>query len=207
MSANDLPISFAASGTIDAPVDNPAIRNSWTRVAMRRIRSFQPDDRNRVLDKISRATQNTIARIRADDWLPAALAVEVCDALAEALGSERAVEFWRDVVYDSWVGGLLEPLLAKSGDSGEGRKHGLLTLAPAAWSLSARDCGQVVLVDDVEGRVKLEARGLPPAVRQSLGIQVMYAGALQAMLAFSRLSASVEILAEGDQPLAFRLKF
>lgn len=188
------------------PVDRPAIKNSWTRVAMRRIRSFPPDDRSRVLDKISRAAQNTIARTRADDWLPAALAVEVCDALAGALGSERAVEFWRDVVYDSWVGGLLEPLLA--GDSSpKGPRHGLLTLAPAAWSLSARDCGQVVLVDDGDGRVRLEARDLPPLVRESLGIQVMYAGALKAMLAFSRLSASVEIQAEGDAPLAFRLEF
>ena len=94
------------------------------RVAMRRIRSFQPDDRNRVLEKVSRATQNTIARTRADDWLPAALAVEVCNALVDALGSERAVEFWRDVVYDSWVGGLLEPLLANGGAYGSPPRNG-----------------------------------------------------------------------------------
>jgi hypothetical protein len=175
---------------------------------MRRIRSFQPEERQRVLDKISRTAQDAIARTRADDWLAVALAVEVCDALFESLGSEPAVEFWRDVVYDSWVGGLLEPLIASSNaPGGGGPKHGLLTLAPAAWSLSARDCGQVVLVDDSDGRVRLEARGLPPLVRDSPGIQVMYAGALKAMLAFSRLSASVEIQAEGDQPLAFRLLF
>ncbi|MFO7566187.1 MAG: hypothetical protein R6X02_26310 [Enhygromyxa sp.] len=161
-----------------------------------------------MLDQISRTAQNTIARIRADDWLPAELAVEVCDALAEALGSKRAVEFWRDVVYDSWVGGLLEPLLARNNSgSADGPKHGLLTLAPAAWSLSARDCGEVVLVGDSDGRARLEARDLPPYVRESPGIQAMYAGALEAMLAFSRLSASVEIQAEGDQPLAFRLEF
>lgn len=182
---------------------------------MRRIRSFQPDDRQRVLDKISRTAQDTITRTRGDDWLPAALAVEVCDALVECLGPERAAEFWRDVVYDSWVGGLLEPLLASSRRSAadgsskdsSGPKHGLLTLAPAAWSLSARDCGQVVLVDDDDGKVRLEARDLPKSVRDSAGIQVMYAGALKAMLAFSGLSASVEIQAEGDQPLAFRLLF
>jgi hypothetical protein len=175
---------------------------------MRRIRSFQPADRQRVLDKISRTTQDAIGRTRGDDWLAAELVVEVCDALVEALGSERAVDFWRDVVYDSWVGGLLEPLIASSnGPGGKGPKHGLLTLAPAAWSLSARDCGQVVLVDDGEGPVRLEARDLPKNVRDSAGIQVMYAGALKAMLAFSKLSASVEIQAEGDQPLAFRLEF
>lgn len=181
---------------------------------MRRIRSFQPDDRQRVLDRISRTAQDTITRTRGDDWLPAALTVEVCDALVESLGPERAAEFWRDVVYDSWVGGLLEPLLASSRRSAAEEasessepKHGLLTLAPAAWSLSARDCGQVVLADDGDGKVRLEARDLPKSVRDSAGIQVMYAGALKAMLAFSGLSANIEIQADGDQPLAFRLEF
>jgi hypothetical protein len=175
---------------------------------MRRIRSFQPEDRQRVLDQISRESQDAIARTRGEDWLPAAISVEVCDALVDVLGNERAVEFWRDVVYDSWVGGLLEPLIASSNaPGGMGPKRGLLALAPAAWSLSARNCGQVVLVDDGSGRVQLEARDLPPNVRDSLGIQVMYAGALKAMLAFSKLSASVEIQAEANRPLAFRLEF
>lgn len=183
-------------------MDRPAIKNSWTRVAMRRIRSFQPDDRHRVLDQVSRTTQNTIARTRSDDWLPIALGIEVFDALVDALGTERSVEFWRDVVYDSWVGGLLEPLIASMNEGG----LGLITLAPAAWSISARDCGEVLVVGDGD-RVRLEARGLPPIVRESSGIQVMYAGALKAMLEFSKLSASVAIEAEGAGPLAFRLEF
>jgi hypothetical protein len=175
---------------------------------MRRIRSFQPEDRQRVLDQVSRETQDMIARARGDEWLPVPHAVEVCDALVDALGNERAVEFWRDVVYDSWVGGLLEPLIASmSGPGSKGPKHGLLALAPAAWSLSARNCGQVELVDDGGGRVRLEARDLPSVVRESFGIQVMYAGALKAMLAFSRISANVEIQAEAGRPLAFRLEF
>lgn len=170
---------------------------------MRRIRSFPPDDRHRVLDQLSRTTQNTIARTRSDDWLAIEFAIEVCDALADALGSERAVEFWRDVVYDSWVGGLLEPLIA----SARGSNKNALALAPAAWALSAQDCGEVVIVDDDSGRLRLEARGLPSNVRNSPGVQAMYAGALKAMLAFSKLSASVEILAEGEGPLAFKLEF
>ncbi len=169
---------------------------------MRRIRSFQPDDRHRVLDRISRTTQNAIARARSDDWIPAPLAVEVCDALAHVLGAERAADFWRDVVYDSWVGGLLEPLITSVN---EGRL-GLIGLAPAAWSLSARDCGEVVIVSGA-GRVRLEARGLPQLVRESVGIQVMYAGALEAMLTFSKLSVNVEIEAGDVGPLAFRLEF
>jgi hypothetical protein len=190
---------------------NPAIINSWNRVAMRRVRSFPDDERHAVLDAISRNTKNTISRGRSDEWLPVECAIEVCDALVNVLGAERAVEFWRDVVYDSWVGGLLESLGGKlredqDEDSVKRRNDGVLALAPAAWTMSARDCGEIVARRDESGRMQLEARGLPPQVHASEGIRVMYAGALKAMLEFSHLSASVEII-ENDEHLAFSLTF
>lgn len=188
----------------------PAIVNSWNRVAMRRIRSFPDDERHGALDLISRATKNAIARARSDEWLPVEHAIEVCDALVSVLGAERAVEFWRDVVYDSWVGGLLESLGGKlredsDEDTLERRNDGVLALAPAAWTMSARDCGEIVARRD-DGGMQLEARDLPRQVLASEGIRVMYAGALKAMLAFSGLSASVEII-ENDDDLAFSLTF
>jgi len=170
---------------------------------MRRIRSFQPDDRHGVLDQLSRTTQNAIAKTRSDDWLPIDRGLEVFNALVGVLGPERAVDFWRDVVYDSWVGGLLEPLITGARDSGKST----LTLAPEAWALSARDCGEIVLVHGEDRSLRLEARDLPPQLRESLGLQVLFAGALKAMLAFSKLDASVEIDAEGEGPLAFKLVF
>jgi hypothetical protein len=55
-------------GTPDiTAMSNPAIINSWTRVAMRRIRSFPDDERARMGEKISRETQNAISRARADE--------------------------------------------------------------------------------------------------------------------------------------------
>jgi hypothetical protein len=184
-------------------VDSPAIKNIWARVAMRRIRAQPPADRLALLERIDRTTQNQISRTRSDEWLPVAAAVTVSDALVEVLGPKRAVAFWSDVVYDSWVGGLLEPLVNNMGSD----PLGLIALAPAAWSLSAQHCGEVVVVGDSSGRVRLEARNLPPEVRDSPGIQAMYAGALEAMLAFSKLAAKVEVDASGTGPIAFHLQF
>lgn len=188
-------------------MSNPAIINSWTRVAMRRIRSFPDDERTRLGDKISRATQNAIARARADEWLAVEHTIEVCDALVEVLGPDRAFEFWRDIVHDSWVGGLLVPLANKlRPDQDEVRElgQGVLSLAPAAWSMSSRDCGEIVARRDDEGRLQIEARDLPPAVRASVGIRVMYAGAVKGMLGFSKLTADVDIL-DRDDVFAFKL--
>ncbi|PRQ07605.1 hypothetical protein [Enhygromyxa salina] len=197
---------------------NPAIINSWNRAAMRRVRSFPDATRLPILDTITRATQNAIARARADEWLSVEYSIELCDTLVDVLGAERAVEFWRDLVYDSWVGGLLEPLSAglhSTPDLGDGaeteqleqRNQGVLALAPAAWSMSTRDCGEIVVAADEDaGSMRLEAHNLPPIVRVSEGIQVLYAGAVKAMLAFSKLSTHVEIDTSGDT-LAFSLTF
>jgi hypothetical protein len=188
-------------------MSNPAIINSWTRVAMRRVRTFPDDERSRMGEKVSRTTQNAIARARADEWLEVEHCIEVCDALVEVLGAERAFEFWRDIVHDSWVGGLLGPLANKMRPA-EGEVQaigqGVLALAPAAWLMSARNCGEIVAQRDADGRVQLEARNLPASVRASVGIKVMYAGAVKGMLGFSGLSANVEIL-ESDGVFAFKL--
>jgi hypothetical protein len=198
-------------------MSSPAIINSWNRAAMRRIRSFPDATRLPILDTITRATQNAIARARADEWLSVEYTIEVCDTLVDVLGAEKAVEFWRDLVYDSWVGGLLEPLsggLQSGPDPGaeptaeqlRQRNKGVLALAPAAWSMSARDCGEIVVATDEAGLMRLEARNLPPIVRVSEGIHVMYAGAVKAMLAFSRLPTRVEIIGSSEE-LAFSLTF
>ena len=187
----------------------PAIRNSWTRLAMRRIRSLPDAERLRLLEQIPRTTQNECARAKSDAWLPAIHAIRICDALAEVLGNEGAAKFWRDIVYDSWVGGLLGPLIDDLRGEGETdeeeTKTNVLALAPAAWSLSARDCGELALVDDTSGRLRLEARNLPPEVRDSPGIQLMYAGGLKAILDFSHVSADVEVDTESPGALAYSL--
>lgn len=198
-------------------MSSPAIINSWNRAAMRRVRTFPDATRLPILDTITRATQNAIARARADEWLSVEYTIEVCDTIVDVLGTEKAVEFWRDLVYDSWVGGLLEPLtsgLESGSASGAApnaeqlrqRNQGVLALAPAAWSMSARDCGEIVVAANDAGSMRLEARNLPPMVRVSEGIQIMYAGAIKAMLAFSRLSTHVEIIGSSEG-LAFSLTF
>jgi hypothetical protein len=184
----------------------PAIRNSWTRVAMRRVRTFPDTERRLVLDAIPKPTQDAIARAKSDGWLPAEHAVTVCDALEAGLGAEKAVNFWTEAVQDSYAGGLLGPLIDKL-RHGE-LAHGLLDLASEAWQLSARDCGRVVLVLDENSRVKLEARDFPVMVRDSKGIQAMFAGALRAMLSFSKLAADVEVVTdETSGSIAFKLSF
>ena len=170
--------------------DFPAIRNNWTRVAMRRIRSFPDESRRRLLDAIARETQTAIAQAKADDWIPSEHALRVCDAIEQQLGVDEAVEFWRAIVFDSYAGGLLEPLIVEMRENTD-----LLGLAPKAWELSASNCGRIEVLP-AAGGLRLEAHGLPPGMRESLGIQAMFAGAVRAILALSKLDAQVRFEAK-----------
>ncbi|MFV8753332.1 hypothetical protein ACNOYE_22515 [Nannocystaceae bacterium ST9] len=142
------------------------------------------------MDAIPRETQNAIAHARPDEWLPAEHAIVVCDAILQQLGVDEAVEFWRTIVFDSYVGGLLEPLITGLRDDTD-----LLGLAPKAWELSACNCGRVEFVASPTG-LRLEARELPAGMRESQGIQAMFAGAVRAILAFSKLDAQIRFDAE-----------
>lgn len=173
-----------------ADVDVPAIRNNWTRVAMRRIRSYPDAQRHALLDAIPRATQLAISQGRVDEWLPAQHAVNVCDALLQVLSLDETIEFWRAIVFDSYAGGLLESLLTSPDEQTD-----LLGLAPKAWQLSAIHCGEIVVVP-ASGGLRLEARNLPPHLRESKGIQAMFAGAVRAILAFAKIDAGIRFDAE-----------
>lgn len=157
---------------------------------MRRIRTFPDERRRSLLDAIGRETQNAIAHARPDEWLPAEHAIRVCDTIQDQLGVDEAVEFWRTIVFDSYAGGLLEPLIV-----GLNEDTDLLELAPKAWELSACNCGRVVVAPSSTG-LRLEARDLPPGMRESLGVQAMFAGAVRAILAFSKLEAQIQFDAE-----------
>lgn len=184
---------------------SPSINNSWSRVALRRIRSFPPAERKAVLDAIPEDTRGTIAGAKRSDYLPATHAVAVCEGLISVIGTDRAVDFWETVVGDSYAGGLLEPLITKM--RRDELDFGLIGLASDAWALSTRDCGKVGLAPSRDGKVRLEAQGLPDYVRDSAGIQAMFAGTLRAMLAFSKLRASVEVSTDNaDGSIAFELK-
>ncbi len=182
----------------------PAIRNNWTRVAMRRIRSFPDGPRRKLLDSIPYATNEAISHSLPDEWLPAEHAIAVCDAVLTQLGIAEAVEFWQAIVLDSYAGGLLEDLVIGMRDA---KTSDLLGLAPSTWELSARNCGQIEVVPSSTG-LRLEGRGFPAGLRDSRGIQAMFAGAVQAMLSFSKLDAELDFQANlPEGAIGFELRF
>ena len=146
----------------------PAIRNSWTKTALRRARSLPPETRESIVAAIPEDVQNKVRRGRDADWIPLEEAVVVAEAIATALGDEGMVDFWAELIADSYAGGLFRQLVAKAINIGSDGTR-LLKLAPQAWALSSRDCG-VVVTEKSDTGISVRSQDFPEAVRRSLSV-------------------------------------
>lgn len=199
-----LGVCACAESRYDRPVA-AGIRNSWAKLALRRIRALTAERRDAALAMITAETQAIVGRESAGAFLDAARAVEVCDAVAHVLPPAQALEFWTSMVHDSYVGGLLQPL-ANVARLGEMDRR-LVELAPEAWRLSSRECGTIQVSVTGGARLSIVGEDMPPIVRDSLGIQQMFGGAVRAMLNFGRARAKLSLLGVTDDKLGYEVDF
>ncbi len=181
----------------------PAIRNSWTKTALRRVRSLPPDVREAIVAAIPPELQNEVRRGRDTDWIELDKAVTVAEAIAAGLGDEGMVDFWAELIADSYAGGLFRQLVAKAINIGSDGTR-LLKLAPQAWGLSSRDCG-VVVTEKTETGVTVRSQDFPEAVLRSGAFDALFRGALTAMGAFGKRRPEI-ITAHGDEGFVYQVR-
>lgn len=129
------------------------------------------------------------------DWLSLDDTLPVLDALYEAAADEdEFVEFWRELIFDSYAGGLFSQLIQKAATMGGDGKR-LLKLAPQAWTLSTAKCGVVDVSKDEQGHLLLGSNGFPDAVLQSRPFALLFKGALLGMIGFVGGHGTVEYVA------------
>jgi len=168
----------------------PGIRNSWSRIALRRIRALPPAQRTPILDAIPAATQEQVRSLGTTDFIAIEHTVQILDAIQAVLGQEAMIVFWADAVRDSYAGGLFAQLVLRAATlGGDGTR--LLKLAPQAWSLSSTQCGVVQAADLGNGDFRLFSEDFPPQVVASPGFASMFIGALRAMLDVTRTKGEV----------------
>ncbi len=144
---------------------------------------------------LARVSNETLERIKSlgnADWLPLDETLPVLDALHAAIGDDdEFVEFWRELIFDSYAGGLFSQLIKKAATmAGDGKR--LLKLAPQAWALSTTKCGVVDVSQDDQGRLRLTSQGFPDAVLQSRPFSLLFKGALLGMIGFVGGQGSVD---------------
>ena len=180
------------------------IRNSWSRIALRRIRALPPAQRSPILDAIPVETQEQVRTLGTTDFIAIEHTVRILDATHAVLGEEAMVRFWSDAVRDSYAGGLFAQLVLRAATlGGDGTR--LLKLAPQAWSLSSTHCGVVQSAELGDGEFRLFAEDFPPQVVASPGFASMFMGAIQAMLEVTRTKGEVSQV-PAQRGLAFRVR-
>ncbi len=189
----------------------PAIRAHYAKVALKRSRAIPGGKGSLIRERIGEEQTTRVRKASSLDWLPVPLTLDICDALLMVLGEEGARNFWAELMFDSYDRGLLKPLttMARDGIEGANGPAALLKMAPRAWALSSRNCGEIKLVTAPgTSELQMSSTSLLPMILRSRGFHCVFWGACRAMLDQFRTNGTVEILREGsgaDMQLIYRV--
>ncbi len=181
---------------------SPAVRANFAKMALRRLRALPDGKGAEIRERVGNGRWESIRAIGLDDWIAFDDMLRLCDAICEALGDEGSREFWTALMLDTYDTGLLQPMAAgvRASHEGAAAAEQLLRMAPAAWGLVTRGCGEIELVDDGSGRLRLASGSLLPEVVRSRGIQALFIGACQSMLDQFRARARIDVAVDADAP-------
>lgn len=145
--------------------DVPAVRANYAKSVIATMKRRPADERDALLSHLDARVRRVIREAGRLEWIPVAELAALATVVAEALGRERALRFWRDDLQGSLERTLLSPLrlgaIALYGDA----PSSLLRMTPQAWQLVTRNCGTCRTVDTEPGAMTLRFDGLPPELR------------------------------------------
>ena len=175
--------------------ETAAVRANFAKMALRRLRALPDGKGAEIRERVGNDRWEAIRAVGVDAWLPLSDMIQLCDAIVEVLGEGPSREFWTALMLDTYDSGLLRAMAAGVRASHEGAAAAgqLLRLAPAAWAMVTRACGDIDLVEDEGGRLRLGSGSLLPEVVKSRGIQALFLGACQSMLDQFRARARIDV--------------
>lgn len=155
----------------------PLVRASWAQYCVRKLRDHP--DRQRVLDAIGSDVRQILREVGFLGWVPPSVHMTVCDAVLRELGAD-ALEFWRAYFLETFDMPLLRPLTRGALRLYGEDPRGLMRQAPRVYALVTKHCGELSVEVHGDGLVRVHARGLPPAFRQSPALMEALAGTCSA---------------------------
>jgi hypothetical protein len=173
----------------------PQIRANWTKMAIRKLRRMPGPGRDVVLHQLGDETLRQIQSAGMLGWLPAGVHGRLFDVLHEALGSQRAVTFWEEMLSANFDTPVLRPLVQGAIGLFGMTPYSIVRMSPSAWSLVARDCGdQSVRRGSERIHLILEVYDLPPVLASPGYVDHCY-GNFQAALRFVNQRGEVTLAA------------
>ncbi len=178
-----------------------AIRAYFAKIAVRRLRALPGGKGAQVRERMPVGLDGRVRRLSSDDWLPVDEMIAFCDAIAEVLGESAGRDLWTELIGDTYDNGLLRPMMADVRGRLEGgaAAEQLLRLAPQAWAMASRGCGDLSFGEGDQGICLCSGDLLPELVR-SPGVHCLFFGACQSILDQFRVRAEIVVTASPDDP-------
>jgi len=178
-----------------------AIRAYFAKSAVRRLRALPDGKGAQVRERMPAGLDSRLRRLSSNDWLPVGEMIALCDAIAEVLGEQAGRDLWTELIGDTYDNGLLRPMMADVRERLEGNAAAdqLLRLAPQAWAMASRGCGDLRFGEG-EQSVCLCSGDLLPELVHSPGMHCLFYGACQSILDQFRVRAEIVVTASEDDP-------
>jgi hypothetical protein len=140
-------------------------------------------ERDKVLASFGDEQRRRVREAPLLAWADVSVFLAFNGALDDALGTDRAREFWKAYLLDALNRPLLKPLRVGAITVYGRAPDTLLRRAPQAWALVSRGCG-VIAVDLAEGRATLDVSELPEAMCQSPSVVSFWQGGAEACVSY-----------------------
>ena len=176
---------------------DPAIRAHYAKLALKRLRAYPEGKGAEIRERLGADLLAAVREVASPDWLPANDFVAICEAIHGVLGEDATRVFWTDLMRDSYDHGLLKPLTMLAQQSpGSAAAIRLLAMAPQAWRLSSRACGDIEMIEAAEedGRSRFRGVDLIPEILHSRGFICVFYGTCKAMLELFKSRGEVRVL-------------
>lgn len=159
----------------------PKFRANHTKHSIGHVKRLPEPERTRLLDQLA-DLRTEVRKASIFDWLDGELHIALADAIVAVLGRGRAIEFWRDVMLDAFSRALLRPIVSGAIAIHGGTPEAMLRMSPRAWSLVAKNGGEIsVDADRTARRAVITFRRLPRIMADSPGLLAFFEGALTAV--------------------------
>jgi hypothetical protein len=148
---------------------------------------------SRVLDRLSKATLETIKSTKENQWVPFALAVEIVDCVSAEIGDEGIFNLNIKAFSYSIESTMVGPFFRGALNLFRVKPATVLRLGPFLWKSVCRNCGDISIAERDSSHAHVIFKNLPSIVVSKQSYLMGIAGVLQSILSLTGAEGQVTI--------------
>lgn len=159
----------------------PEIRARHILSKLKALESLDASVMKRVLDRFPKDALETIQTAEEDQWLPLEYNIDLSENVAAEVGETGIYQWGMKSFEYSINSSMISPFIRAALDMLKIGPKPLLRFAPRFWKSVYRNCGEMSVVEERPGCVRISLNDLPPIMVKSRILIITIAAFIQAL--------------------------